>query len=132
MVTFWVFIVLGSFTKQYSNFPKLFLHRQTTSAADQPGRRVRRQHKVGARGHPPPRLDNVLLLHLEGRQVDRQGRLLHLPLPLPPADDTPDPRYHATGRHRWHSLLRQSEPLQAKGIRGEPIILHPSKRTRQR
>lgn len=78
---------------------------------------------MGIGGHITTGVDTLLLLHLEGRQVDWQSRLFHLTLPIRAAYCSPDPRYYVTRRNGGHSVLHQSELVQAPRIRGKVTCL---------
>lgn len=96
---------------------------QATSATDFWRRGTRRLHQVGVGGNSASRLDHVLLLHLEGCALDREGRVLHCTFPLRSAHGPSDPWRHVTGSCRRNSLLHQPKSLQAPGIRGNHMIL---------
>lgn len=84
---------------------------QASSIADQRGCGIRGQYPMGIGGHVITGVDTLLLLHLEGRQVDWQSRLLHLPLPIRAAYYSPDPRHYITRSNGGHSVLYQSKPI---------------------
>lgn len=82
---------------------------QTTRFTDQRGCRVRRHHPMGIGGYITIGMDTLLLLHLEGRQVDRQSRLLHFSLSVCVAHCPLDSRHYVTRRYGGHSILHQSK-----------------------
>lgn len=92
---------------------------QTASVANQRGCGIRGQHPMGIGWYVVTGMDTLLLLHLEGRQVDWQSRLFHFSLPVRVAHCPPDSRHHAARRHGGYSVLHQSKLVQTSGIRGK-------------
>jgi hypothetical protein len=118
---------------------------QTSCAPDLRGHRARRHHPVGVGRHFAPRVDHVLLLYLEGREMDRKGEakkpnksqflfllishisggLLHGAVPLLPAVDSAGARHHSARRHRGHQVLRDAQSVQAGRGAGVDRRRHP-------
>lgn len=73
---------------------------------------------MGASGHPTGRMDYLLLLYLEGGQMDRKSGVLYGPVPLLPPNCPADSRHHPARCHRWNQVLCYSEFLQDHRVRG--------------
>ena len=103
----------------YFSFFFSFFSFQTPSTSDQRRRGVRGEHSLGAGWYPPSRLDPLLLLHLERCQVDREGGVLHIVVPLRSANDSSDSWNYIARSHGGHSILHQSKSFQTERIRGK-------------